>query len=260
MGPHSSTRNTVQSLVTFLPNIIAQHVLPRATGTDGSSGDLEVGEHFTHCQEEFDGLRGLCQAAGNKLTDDALLDIFDFYLEDNNRLAGIYGTADKWHTLVHVCRRWRDLVFASPCRLNLRLLCRKDTPVREMLDIWPALPIEIHDDWTGTWDVGLENIVAALEHPDRVRYIYLGDVPSSVGEALAAAMQVPFPELTHLWLWSDGGSAPRLRILSLRRISFPALPNLLLSASDLVHLYLTHLPHLGYISPEAMIAYLSSLN
>jgi hypothetical protein len=56
-----------------------------------------------------------------------------------------FQNVNEWHTLVHVCRRWRDLVFASPRRLNLRLLCRKDTPVREMLDIWPALPIVIQD-------------------------------------------------------------------------------------------------------------------
>jgi len=85
----------------------------------------------------------------------------------------------------------------------------------------------------------------------------------------------PFPELTHLDLWclwssdifppalpdsSLGGSAPRLRTLKLRDIAFPALPNLLLSASNLVTLSISHLPHSEYISPEAMVACLSSLN
>jgi len=56
-----------------------------------------------------------------------------------------------------------------------------------------------------------------------------------------------------------GGSAPRLQTLKLCHISFPALPNLLLSATDLVDLSLTRLPHSGYISPEAMVACLSSL-
>jgi hypothetical protein len=112
------------------------------------------------------------QATANKLTDDALLDIFDFYLNDN--IPDGCQNVDKWHTLVHVCRRWRDLVFASPRCLNLRLHCKKDTPVREMLDIWPALPIVIYNDrYIRTRDVGLDNIVAALEHPDRVRSIEL---------------------------------------------------------------------------------------
>ncbi|KAI0288624.1 hypothetical protein BC826DRAFT_1036678, partial [Russula brevipes] len=52
------------------------------------------------------------QATAHKLTDDALLDIFDFYLNDDNDPDGIYYL-DKWHTLVHVCRRWRDLVHTS---------------------------------------------------------------------------------------------------------------------------------------------------
>ncbi|KAI0286532.1 hypothetical protein BC826DRAFT_80013 [Russula brevipes] len=211
------------------------------------------------------------QATSNKLTDDALLDIFEFYLNDNPVPYKI-DHLDEWHTLVHVCRRWRDLVFASPRRLNLRLLCSSERPVREMLDIWPALPIEIHDPWIGAQDPGLDNINAALETPDRVRNIVLTDIPSSIGKALAAAMQVPFPELTYLRLWSDdrstsvlpasflGGSAPRLHGLWLAGISFPALPNLLSSASDLVVLAIQRVPHSGYISPEGMVACLSSLN
>jgi hypothetical protein len=120
--------------------------------------------------------------------------------------------------------------------------------------------------------MGPDNIIAALEHPDRVCSIELRYLPSSVGERLAVAMQVPFPELTHLELWSFvsdisvlpnsflGGSAPRLRTLQLMNIRFPALPNLLLSASDLVDLTLWLLPHLGCISPGSMAACLTSLN
>jgi hypothetical protein len=211
------------------------------------------------------------QATANKLTDDALLDIFDFYLNDN--IPDRFPNVGEWNILVHVCRRWRNLVFASPRRLNLGLFCSKRRPVRAMLDIWPALPMVIHDDWTRMRDVGPDNVVAALEHPDRVCSINLTGVPSPVAEAVTAAMQVPFPELTYLRLWrSDGrsmsvlptsflgGSAPRLRTLWLARISFPALPHLLLSASDLVYLALQRIPDSGYISPEAMAAGLSSLN
>jgi hypothetical protein len=100
------------------------------------------------------------QATANKLTDDALLGIFDSYLSDNS-VSDRLQNVNKWHTLVHVCRRWRDLVFVSPRRLNLRLLCRKARPVREMLDIWPALPIEIEDIWMSTGEAGQDNIIAA---------------------------------------------------------------------------------------------------
>jgi hypothetical protein len=81
-------------------------------------------------------------------------------------------------------------------------------------------------------------------------------------------VQVPFPELAYLELSSVGvpptlsdsflgGSAPLLRTLRLTKISFPALPNLLLSASDLVDLKLYNIP---YIPPASMVACLSSLN
>ncbi|KAI0298209.1 hypothetical protein BC826DRAFT_119745 [Russula brevipes] len=210
---------------------------------------------------------GIGRATIDELTDDALLEIFDFYLNEDED-----EDVDDWHTLVHVCQRWRSIVFASPHRLNLRLLCTSNRPVRAMLDIWPVLPLVIYYHRVGTWEVPDSVIIAALEHHDRVREISLGLVPNSVWETLAAAMQVPFPELTSLSLWSKdrsvpalpdsflGGSAPRLRTLTLRGIPFPTMQNLLLSASDLVRLELWRYPHSGYISPESMVACLSSLS
>jgi hypothetical protein len=86
---------------------------------------------------------------------------------------------------------------------------------------------------------------------------------------LSAAMLVPFPELTDLVLESYGevvlpdsflgGSAPRLQKLNLDGIPFPGLPNLLLSITHLVYLYLRNIPHSGYFSPEAMVTTLSTL-
>jgi hypothetical protein len=140
-----------------------------------------------------------------------------------------------------------------------------------MLDIWPALlPIIIKD--TGGRDSqakGADNIVAALGHRDRVRRIQLWDTPQSHLDRFAAAMKEPFPELTSLHLYTTtvlhlpdsflGGSAPRLQTLYLDAISFPAMPKLLSSASDLVDLRLYDIPHSGYISPEAMVTGLSAL-
>jgi hypothetical protein len=211
---------------------------------------------------------GVGRATIEKLPDEVLLEIFDVYL-NNGTLHG-RPIVDKWHTLVHVCRRWRNVVFASPCRLDLRLLCRNDRPVRAMLDIWPALPIDIEGVWE-RWET-VDNIVAALERPDRVRSINLDYVPDPQGERLLTAMQVRSPELTELRFWSWGrwervlpdsflgGSAPRLRTLWLMGVPFPAAPNLLLSASDLVDLRLDDIPHSGYIPPASMVACLSSLN
>ena len=50
-----------------------------------------------------------------------------------------------------------------------------------------------------------------------------------------------------------GRSAPRLRIFALGGIPFPGLPKLLMSATHLVYLHLSDIPHSGYISPDAMI-------
>jgi F-box-like len=48
------------------------------------------------------------------LPDDVLLEIFDYYVAE----AGKY---EKWQVLVHVCQKWRYVVFRSPLRLNLRI-------------------------------------------------------------------------------------------------------------------------------------------
>jgi hypothetical protein len=111
-----------------------------------------------------------------------------------------------------------------------------------------------------------DNIIAALEHPNRVCHIKLSGVPFSLSERVEAALQVPFPELTYLCLDTAvpddsflGGSAPRLRTLRLVSIAFPEIQKLLLSANDLVNLELENVPHWWYIPPEEMVTYLSEL-
>ena len=123
------------------------------------------------------------------LPDLALLEIFGFYLDE-----------DCWYTLVHVCRKWRDVVFGSPRRLDLRLFCTSSTPVREMQDIWPHLPIELWYDRHESLD--MDNIFAALEHNDRICDLDLTYCEDNPGlEELLAALQRPFPKLTNLELW-----------------------------------------------------------
>ena len=193
------------------------------------------------------------------LPDDVLLAIFDFCAE-----------LEAWQTLVHVCRRWRSVVFGSPRRLDLQLVCSAKTPARATLDIWPALPLVILCDTDRPLE-NVDNIVAVLERSNRVRQIDLLGISSSHLESSLAAMQEPFPELTHLMLSSNeetvsvipdsflGGSAPRLRILYFGGIPFPGLPKLLLTATHLVYLSLFDIPDSGYFSPEAMVTSLSML-
>ena len=200
------------------------------------------------------------------LSDDVLLEIFDIYVNKN---ADEYSKKEieKWQTLVHVCCRWRSIVIGSPRRLNLRLVCASVKPARDMLDIWPSLPLLIRD--TNSTDIS--EILAALERSDRVVQIHLIHIDGSKLETVLAAMQVPFPELTRLVLYPEdrmepdlpdsflGGSAPFLQSLWLERIPFPGLPKLLLSATHLVTLRLWNIPHSGYFSPEAIVTALSTL-
>ncbi|KAI9453650.1 hypothetical protein BJY52DRAFT_1214031, partial [Lactarius psammicola] len=74
------------------------------------------------------------------LPDNVLLEIFDLC-----RRALRYNIlpAWRWHLLVHVCQRWRQIVFESPRRLKLQILCTRRTPVRKNLGIWPTFPIVV---------------------------------------------------------------------------------------------------------------------
>ena len=73
------------------------------------------------------------------LSDAVLLVIFDFYQKDPSNIWEYY-----WHRLAHVCHRWREIVFASPVRLHIEILCSFSTSVKKILDIWPAFPITIN--------------------------------------------------------------------------------------------------------------------
>jgi hypothetical protein len=209
------------------------------------------------------------------LPDDVLLEIFDFYIVDEDLDENDFpkNKVEVWQTLVHVCPRWRRVVFGSPRRLNLQLVCTPKTPARDRLDVWPSFPLLIRDNDDGptvaTKDV--DDIIVALEHSDRVVKIDLINADGSELENVLAAMQVPFPELTYLTLLSDdgmvsvlpdsflGGSAPRLQFLTLNRLPFPGLSKLLLSTTHLVTLQLWHIPHSGYISPDTIATALSTL-
>ena len=197
------------------------------------------------------------------LPGDVLLEIFDFYQ------AYVIERFQGWRLLVHVCQRWRQIVFASPRRLDLRIPCTRSTPVRKLLYIWPALPIFL-SYYSRSIRSNADDAIAALEHPDRVCDITL-NVTGSVLKKMEKALQVPFPVLTDLFIKVSpgvghtlpreflGASAPSLRAISMYSIPYPSLPRLLLSASDLTHLSLYDIPPTGYISPEAMVVGLAAL-
>ena len=201
------------------------------------------------------------------LPDEVLLAIFDFFVYKD---AIITKEVEAWQSLVHVCRRWRSIVFGSPRRLNLRLVCGGlKMPARDTLDVWPPLPLVIQHGIYQT-DKDRDSLITILKCRDRVCQICLYDM-NLPWEQVMATMKEPFPELTSLLLGSVctratvlsdsflGGSASRLRIFHLDGISFPGLPKLLLSATHLVEIRLYNIPYSDHISPDDLVPALSTL-
>ena len=213
----------------------------------------------------------------DKLSDDVLLRIFDSYRRDYE---GINSTR-WWHALVHICERWRRIIFAFPGHLDLQLVCESKTDMKTTLDIWPALPISIQASFYKNC-ADEDGIIGALENCDRIAGINFGGLTRSKLEKCVALMQQSFPVLSSLHLSESestthlstthgeityvipdaflGGSAPRLKRILLSGIRFPALPKLLSSARDLqvVDLYLGYFS-IANISLEAMVTCLSGL-
>jgi hypothetical protein len=109
-----------------------------------------------------------------------------------------------------------------------------------MLNIWPKLPVYVsYNDSLVVEDT--DNAITALKLKGSISGINLTvDEFSAVWEDFLAVMQGPFPILEDFKLRSYdlipvipdsflGGSAPRLRRVTLVGITFLALPNLLVS-------------------------------
>jgi hypothetical protein len=188
------------------------------------------------------------------LSDDVLLYIFHHYL---------HASPNFWHTLTHVCQKWRRIVLTSPLGLHLRLYCTYGTPVLKGLEYWPTFPLVVNYGGFPMLDPPSpedeENIMATLEQSDRVSSITL-TVTNSLLEKISA-IKKPFSELEELVLLSQDKSqltlpsafwwGHRLRTLHSTRVALPSLPQLLLPSQNLVDLQLDEIPRVGYFSPEA---------
>ena len=190
------------------------------------------------------------------LSNQVLVEIFKCY----------HDTARSWPKLLHICRRWRRILFEQ-----LRLIFTHGAPVQKTLDSWPALSIVVEYGKSPSFDPPApkdeDNIIAALKQSDRVSSVCL-TVTNSLLEKLSAIKR-PFPKLEHLVLLSQDttqltlpsafGLGTQLRILRLTRITFFALPNLLYSSRTLVELHLHEVLNPWLFSPEALTDALSGM-
>ncbi|KAH9172676.1 hypothetical protein EDB89DRAFT_879306 [Lactarius sanguifluus] len=197
-----------------------------------------------------------------ELSDNLLLNIFRYCLD---------VSPQHWPRLVHICRRWRRIVFASQRTLHLRIFCTHGTPVLKTLHCWPAMPIVVQ--YGGSRELGPpapkdeDNIMAALMRSGLVSSISL-TVTSSLLEKLSS-ITMPFCELEDLVLLPLDGAqltlpstflwGSRLRRLYLTGIAIPALLRLLYSSRNLVDLQL-HEDFVSWqLSPEVLSVALSRM-
>ena len=216
------------------------------------------------------------------LNDDSLLNIFHFCLpvmideveSDLSRIlqGGEWNRERWWYKLVHVCRRWRCLIFASASHLNLCLVCTRGTPVADMIANSPPLPIIINhirgnDSLTAEDEAG---IMLALQHRDRVRRIRLR-MPLLNLQKLVLAVDDEFPMLEYLYIapptkcssWlilPDTFQAPHLRHLVLTNFNFPITsPLIMANTSHLVTLSLQYIPQSACSHPNDLLQQISAM-
>ena len=234
----------------------------------------------------------------NSLPDNIFLEIFAFCLSSIPS-DDMYTTkhAKKWQGLVQVCKRWQQIIYGSPRYLDLHLHCSNSRingtpflapPEFKMLfrrnhSRWPEFPLTLEYTIYRNEIEDVDDLIAALEQPDRVHLIDLTITTSdSRADEVLQKMKVPFPALTHLKLIGPelpyegddhegillprgflGGSTPCLQHLHFNAVNatlFQELPSLLLSARGLISLRLEDIPDcFGYISPEEMVRGLAGL-
>jgi hypothetical protein len=212
------------------------------------------------------------------VNNDVLLNIFHWY-----RLENTTGGFDQgwnlerwWCKLIHVCRTWRQLILASPTRLDLHLVCTYGTPITTMLAYSPPWPLIIYYPGRLGDAVGNDklNVLFALQHRERVRRVHL-TVPTANLPTLLNAMDSEYPALQRLVIRSNPSQpgvtsdtgvalfaklfAPLLRSLTLSNVRLPAGSELLLRAESLVTLDLIHIADTPEFHPTHLVAQLARM-
>ena len=206
------------------------------------------------------------------LNDDILLGIFDCYrLDEKSGWNDLFG----WRKLSHVCQRWRHLVYECAFHLGAHIKCTNSSPIVEMLDHFPPLPLFIDYGHTRNGVTLTEQDEVKIYHTlrlhDRVSHIDL-NVPSSVLHKVSELLDTRFPMLESLSLTFSATyedslpftlpkafRAQNLRHLSLPSISPPRRLQLLTSTVSLITLELSNIQASSYSRPRLLVARLRSL-
>jgi hypothetical protein len=216
------------------------------------------------------------------LNDDCLLNIFHLYRpyllgedgDESDRFIGgkKWDRGRWWYELAHVCQRWRNVILGSTSYLGVSLVCTNGTPVADMLDHSPPLPLDIDYQFDGDNDIipeeEEEGAILALKQYDRVRRVRLA-TPFVTGfvQKLITAADDEYPILEYLiivdptedesstLIFPETLQAPHLRHLVLFG---PVLPiGLLTSAVGLVTLLLGMYHPSTYFHPNTLLRCLS---
>src|SRR5487761_1073332 len=94
------------------------------------------------------------------LSDDVLICIFNLY-----RIGRRSPHSDgpwRWQPLIHVCQRWRHIIFTCPHHLRVQVECNATTNVAKLLDVWPTLPMSLQSNLVFHRD----GIITELQHCD----------------------------------------------------------------------------------------------
>ncbi len=204
------------------------------------------------------------------LPNDVLLEIFAFcVLSPGDQPSRRMG---EWKSLVQVCKRWQETIYASPRYLDLSLYLSNGDSVAETLSRWPELPLILGYSVSDKRD---ENLYNTLAQRDRICRIHLF-MTRPEAAWIAQPMEQQFPHLTNLALIgmpkydSDdmpyisldqflGGSAPSLQYLRIDDFEYEGLPSLLSSAPNLISLKIDCIRSTCYVSPEVMVGALAGL-
>ena len=206
----------------------------------------------------------------NNLPDEILIEVFDFYRQgrfdpsrqwrqgyesNESYYYRCWSIELEWFKLIHVCKRWRTVMFMSSSRLNLCFVLTPRNGGRMktiMSRRFPPLPIAIDynlpHQYPGERDIG--RMLAAFKHPNRIRAITLVTGWTTIFDKLFKAAQCPFPALESLELRNSdkalkiptsflgGSNHQELRTLKLHRVSLSFIVQFLSAAPALTHLSL----------------------